>query len=75
VSETAQSFCEPATQPAAAALCKAKEQIHQVNYEELPEETTKWIKEHPYQTAFYVVNGVVFFAPGLLTTPLLTVLG
>ncbi|OCL07334.1 hypothetical protein AOQ84DRAFT_250526, partial [Glonium stellatum] len=41
----------------------------------LPLEVRDWILAHPYQTAFYVVGGVVFIAPGLVSTPLLHVLG
>ncbi len=45
------------------------------DYAQLPSEVKTWIKDHPYQTAFYVVNGVVLFAPGLLAGPLLGALG
>ena len=40
-----------------------------------PWEIKDWIQEHPYQTAFHVVNGVVTIAPGLVTTPLLGLMG
>ena len=51
------------------------EKIIAINYEDLPEDIKTWIKENPKQTAFYVFQGVVFFAPGLLSAPLLRLLG
>jgi hypothetical protein len=34
-----------------------------------------WITEHPYQTAFHVVNGVVLCTPAALTVPVFSALG
>ena len=53
----------------------AGEQFAAVDWDALPQQTRDWITEHPYQTAFYVVNGVVFLAPGLVTGPMLGILG
>ena len=53
-------------------LKNAKEQIVAIDYSR---DIKDWIQEHPYQTAFYVVNGIVILAPGLVTTPLLGFLG
>jgi hypothetical protein len=51
------------TDKAADGLSEAKDQLFAIEYSKLPKEVLDWIKEHPYQTAFHVVNGVVFFAP------------
>ncbi|MCJ1283043.1 hypothetical protein MMC26_002370 [Xylographa opegraphella] len=50
----------------------AKEQILIIDYSV---EIKDWIQQHPYQTVFYVVNGLVFVAPGLVTTPVLGLIG
>jgi len=42
---------------------------------QLPEEVAQWIAEHPGQTAFIVIGGAVFFAPFLITVPVLSSLG
>lgn len=34
-----------------------------------------WIKDHPCQTTFLVVGGVVIIAPGVVTGPFLASLG
>jgi hypothetical protein len=34
-----------------------------------------WITEHPYQTAFHVINGVVLCTPAALTVPFFGALG
>ena len=57
------------------AGASASEKVAAIDWEELPQHIQDWIKEHPYQTAFYVANGVVFLAPGLVTAPFLGVLG
>ena len=54
---------------------EAQEDVLAIDYEHLPTDVTDWIIAHPYQTAFHVVGGVVFFAPGLVSTPLLGALG
>ncbi|WWC97892.1 hypothetical protein V866_004780 [Kwoniella sp. B9012] len=45
------------------------------NWEDLPEAIKQYIKDHPYQSVFHVVNGVVFLAPGLSWGPVLGLLG
>lgn len=57
------------------ALESAISQAYKINYAELPAEIKMWIVEHPYQTTFYIVNGIVFFYPELLTGPVLWSLG
>ncbi|KAK4240944.1 hypothetical protein C8A03DRAFT_30913 [Achaetomium macrosporum] len=42
---------------------------------DLPKEIAQWIVDHPGQTAFLTVGGVVFFAPHLVTVPVLASLG
>jgi hypothetical protein len=34
----------------------------------------EWIAAHPYQTAFYVVNGVIVFTPAAATVPIFNLL-
>jgi hypothetical protein len=60
------------TDKAADGLNEAKDQLIAIEYSELPQEVLDWIKEHPHQTVFHVVSGVVFFAPGVITTPITT---
>ncbi|TGO85966.1 hypothetical protein BPOR_0348g00110 [Botrytis porri] len=50
----------------------------EATYAKLPSEFLDiqvWIKAHSYQTAFYVANGIVFFAPAASSGPILWVLG
>ena len=49
--------------------------IRAINLEDLPEEILRHIKENPEQTAFRVVDGLVFFAPHLVPGPALALLG
>ncbi|USP76665.1 hypothetical protein yc1106_03939 [Curvularia clavata] len=42
---------------------------------EVPGEIQDWIEKHPHQTVFMVLAGAVFFAPGLITVPMLASLG
>ncbi|ORX98939.1 hypothetical protein BCR34DRAFT_606759 [Clohesyomyces aquaticus] len=46
-----------------------------IPYAELPFIVKEWIVAHPYQTAFQVVNGVVFFTPAVATVPIFGALG
>ncbi|WWC91283.1 uncharacterized protein L201_006226 [Kwoniella dendrophila CBS 6074] len=46
-----------------------------INWEDLPENTINWIKEHSQETAFITLDIGLFIAPWLLTDPLLAVLG
>lgn len=41
----------------------------------ITEEIIAWIAEHPYQTIFHVLNGVVLFTPAAATVPILNALG
>jgi len=80
-----------ATQHGSQSLQSMKERLAAVEYDQLLDvlklakdrivgidyygESKDWIQEHPYQTPLYVVNVIVFFAPGLVTTPLLGLMG
>ncbi|TGO22140.1 hypothetical protein BPAE_0180g00060 [Botrytis paeoniae] len=54
---------------------KAHAKVYQIEWNKLAVDIQIWIKAHPYQTAFYVVNGIVFFAPAASSGPILWVLG
>ena len=60
---------------AQAKFHEAQDGILAVDFKSLPADVGDWIKAHPYQTAFHVVGGVVVFAPGLVTGPVLGLLG
>jgi hypothetical protein len=57
------------------ALQSTVDRAYEINYAELPKEVKTWITENPYQTTFYVANGIVFFYPSLITGPVLWGLG
>ncbi|KAF2852674.1 hypothetical protein T440DRAFT_466798 [Plenodomus tracheiphilus IPT5] len=40
-----------------------------------PQALLNWIAEHPYQTFFHVVNGVVLLTPAAATVPIFSALG
>ena len=40
-----------------------------------PQILLDWIAEHPYQTFFHVVNGVVLLTPAAATVPFFAALG
>jgi hypothetical protein len=63
------------TQKGIEGLNYAKDQAVRLDYNHLFSEVSDRIKAHPYQTAFHVVNGVVFLAPGLVTGPILWGMG
>jgi hypothetical protein len=63
------------TQKGIEGLNYAKDQAVRLDYNHLFTEVSDRIKAHPYQTAFHVVNGVVFLAPGLVTGPILWGMG
>ena len=39
------------------------------------DELLKWIQDHPYQTFFYIVNGVIFLYPAVATVPFFATIG
>ncbi|KAK5691272.1 hypothetical protein LTR17_025719 [Elasticomyces elasticus] len=49
--------------------------LQAVKLEDLPSETRDYIRNNPKDTAYYVVQGVVFFTPGAVHGPLLKALG
>ncbi|ATZ55780.1 hypothetical protein BCIN_12g03410 [Botrytis cinerea B05.10] len=54
---------------------KAHSKVYQIEWNKLAVDIQNWIKAHPYQTAFYVMNGIVFFAPAASSGPVLWTLG
>ncbi|PQE30880.1 integral component of membrane protein [Rutstroemia sp. NJR-2017a WRK4] len=52
-----------------------KAKFYQTAWDDLPQTIKDWIKAHPYQTAFHVVNGIVFFVPSAASGPVLWILG
>ena len=64
------------TAVASAHLTKAKETVLAIKVEDLPAQIRDYIKEHPYQSAFYVFQGVLYLCPGTaFYGPLLKMLG
>ena len=63
------------TTAAATAFNDIKRSIYAINLSDLPRAVQDWIVKHPYQTAFYVASGIVFLFPGIVTGPILHVLG
>ncbi|GME60228.1 hypothetical protein I303_08649 [Neofusicoccum parvum] len=49
--------------------------VSAIKWEDLPRDIMDWIERHPFQTIFYVTSGVVFFAPSIVTGPLLGAVG
>lgn len=43
--------------------------------EDLPGWLKQWVRDHPWQTSCYIVNGVTFFAPATFWMPLLRFAG
>ncbi|KAF7869760.1 hypothetical protein EAF04_004544 [Stromatinia cepivora] len=48
---------------------------YKIRWEDLPNIIKEWIRANPCQTAFYVVNGVIFFASAAASGPVLWLLG
>jgi hypothetical protein len=63
------------SQAIAKILGRGKDQVVAVDYNALGAELQDYIKAHPYQTAFHVVNGIVYFYPGVAWVPLVRLLG
>ncbi len=57
------------------AVSAAKKNVLGIKEAELPGEIAQWIRDHPGQTAFIIAAGIVFFAPDLITAPVLASLG
>ena len=62
-------------QTIAKILGRGKDQVLAVDYNALGTELQDYIKAHPYQSAFHVVNGIVYFYPGVAWVPLVRLLG
>ncbi|KAJ8060455.1 hypothetical protein OCU04_010780 [Sclerotinia nivalis] len=48
---------------------------YKIRWQDLPNIIKEWIKANPRQTASYIVDGVVFFAPTAASGPVLWLLG
>ncbi|KAK4549234.1 hypothetical protein LTR36_007692 [Oleoguttula mirabilis] len=46
-----------------------------VKLEDLPAEALQYIKDNPTQTVFYIIEGVAFFSPATVYSPLLRIVG
>lgn len=57
------------------AVSDAAKAVVSIAQSQLPVEIVRWITEHPGQTVFIIVAGIVFFAPFLITVPVLYTLG
>lgn len=64
----------PEDSPAEELPSDADEPV-KMNWADLPQAVQEWIIANPKQTAFYAVNGVVFFYPALMTAPFLWAFG
>lgn len=56
-------------------MTKSCAQIYEIKWNHLPTDLKHWIISHPYQTAFHIANGMVFFAPAASSGPILWGLG
>jgi hypothetical protein len=45
------------------------------SYGDLPQFIIDWVAAHPYQAAFYIVNGVAYVNPAASAVPFLRLLG
>ncbi|KAK7540785.1 uncharacterized protein J3D65DRAFT_600890 [Phyllosticta citribraziliensis] len=63
------------TESAQQLFNKTTEYVFSIKWEDLPEDIKTYIRENPGQAGMHVVGGVVFFAPALITGPLLGLLG
>ncbi|KAK3310020.1 uncharacterized protein B0T15DRAFT_488717 [Chaetomium strumarium] len=75
LSQAAKDWVENIAKTLALPVAVAAEKVFSVPQDILPKEIVQWIDDHPAQTAFLIVAGVVFFAPHLVTVPVLESLG
>lgn len=52
-----------------------RDKWYKIKWEDLPNILKAWIIANPWQSAFIVVNGVVFFAPAAASGPVLWIFG
>jgi hypothetical protein len=52
-----------------------QDHVYRFNIADVPPIVFGWMREHPGQTVFHIVNGVMVFTPGALTVPLLASMG
>lgn len=75
VSQEAREWVQRTAKELGVAVAAAEKGIFNIPLSSLPGEIAQWIAEHPKQTAFIIVGGTVFFAPYLVTVPVLNSLG
>ncbi|KAF2753405.1 hypothetical protein EJ05DRAFT_213972 [Pseudovirgaria hyperparasitica] len=76
---TYQNETMPALQQFGDDAWKSKEEAEEYmlnfDWNNLPEATFEFVKEHPHEIALCVIGGVIIAAPGLFFMPLLGILG
>jgi hypothetical protein len=75
LSQQVRAWNESAAKDLGIAVSVAARNVFSIAEAHLPEEIAQWIKEHPGQTTFIIIAGVVFFAPFLISVPVLYALG
>ena len=50
-------------------------ELQAVEWKDLPADVTKYVEEHPYETAFYIIETVILFVPGGFWGPVLEAIG
>jgi hypothetical protein len=75
LSQEGKEWAEKTARTLNIPISLAAEKLFSIAEDNLPAEIVQWIADHPGQTVFIVTGGVVYFAPHLLTVPVLTSLG
>ncbi|KAK3677195.1 hypothetical protein LTR78_002733 [Recurvomyces mirabilis] len=50
-------------------------ELQAIEWKDAPANITKYVEEHPYETAFYVIETVILFVPGGFWGPVLKAIG
>ncbi|KAK4556330.1 hypothetical protein LTR86_006474 [Recurvomyces mirabilis] len=50
-------------------------ELQAIEWKDVPANITKYVEEHPYETAFYVIETVILFVPGGFWGPVLKAIG
>ena len=74
LSHTVREWAENSGKEVGIAVSVTAENIFRIAVSSVPE-IVQWVAEHPGQTTFFIISGVVFFAPFLITVPVLRSLG
>jgi hypothetical protein len=70
-----QELSEQAKQALLQRATETRDAVYAVKWEDLPENAKQYVKDHPYQTAFLVVEGLVYISPGAANMFLFRMLG